>query len=135
MSRRSFSVLSWLLILFIANVFIQINLHTPTNFEPRGEPVYEVTHQTMLDACQVYCPCGFQVELVEYDDASAMEWGWTTFDEDREVFIVNIQKSAYSETVIHEYTHVLVWNLPLETDHGPVFWSVYGELYRNLISE
>lgn len=137
MRHPTYTIMSWLL---AACVFLMVHAY----FSPGGRTLVlptgdvdtvEVSHAEMLEALEELAPLGYTVELTAYDDPTASAWGWTEWNDELELFEMHVHADAQAETVLHEYVHAMLWDLPMEQDHGPVFWAMYGELYRALIEE
>lgn len=84
-------------------------------------------------------PCGYDVELRGFQDPESDVWGWTTWDDEREVYEIHFYTrrpfALVRETILHEYAHVLVWGAVQDTPHDGIYWAAYGNLYRFAIDE
>ncbi len=140
MKKFSYRVFAWALAGFIFSLMIYrppgrsgLPIHDRTL--PAGDPeMVAPVLQHGLAKLMAEFPCGFDVELRAFDDADSDVWGWTTWDDEREIYEIHYYSLAplvvMGETIMHEYTHVLVYDMPQQSDHDALFWVMYGSLYR-----
>lgn len=70
---------------------------------------------------------GYPVSLV-LDSRIANEWGTSEWDGER--YVISLHPEADSETVVHEFAHLMVWDACGESDHDALWGVAYARAYR-----
>lgn len=143
MKRYSYTIFAWLLasVLFWSIVDYRGGSRPLNEMTlPAGDPEsVSAASRLYLANLMAEFPCGYEVELSGFQTPESSVWGWTTWDDEREVYEIHFYTAAslvmVQETLMHEYAHVLVWDAVKKSSHGGIYWAAYGNLYRFAIDE